>query len=153
MNRSSVDIAGNKDRRKSIENTKGTCTNASLARLTDPVNKNGAMRHDKDSTFTSSKESITNSKLKITRSFQHINVRIPYVRSKIFHNSSHKKKIERSSTTQNTKYSQTHRSNTVDYPNQSPNRSQSVYNNLSIVYSRHPRTPATKENNINHLTF
>ena len=92
MNRSSVDIAGNKDKRKSIENTKSTCTNASLARLADPVNKNGAMRHDKDSTFTSSKESITNNKLKITRSFQHINTRIPYVRSNILHNSSHKKK-------------------------------------------------------------
>ena len=105
---------------------------------------------NKDSNSTSSKKMLNNSKLKITRSFQHINTRIPYVRSNILHNSSHKKKIERSRATQNTKYSQPHRISTVDYPNQSSNPSQSVDNNLSIVYSRNPRTPATKENNINH---
>ena len=92
MNRSSVDIAGNKDSRKLTENTTNTYNNVSLAHLADPMDKNGAMRHDKYSTFTSSKESITNSKLKITRSFQRINTRISYVRSKILHNSSHEKR-------------------------------------------------------------
>ena len=58
--------------------------------------------------------------------------------------------FERPSTTQNIKYSQPRRKHSVDYPNQSTNRSQSVDNNLSIVYSRNPRTPATKKNNINH---
>ena len=51
---------------------------------------------------------------------------------------------ERSSTTQNIKYSHSRRQHTVDYTNQSPNRPQSVDNNLSIVYSRNPRTPAKK---------
>ena len=51
--------------------------------------------------------------------------------------------FERPSTTQNIKYLQPRRQQTVDYPNQSHNRSQSVDNNLSIVYSRNPRTPAT----------
>ena len=51
--------------------------------------------------------------------------------------------FERPSTTQNIKYLQPRRQPSVDYPNQLPNRSQSVDNNLSIVYSRKPRTPAT----------
>ena len=50
-----------------------------------------------------------------------------------------------SNTTQNIKYSQPSRQHSVVYPNHSPNRSQSVDNNLSIVYSRNPRTPATKK--------
>ena len=108
-NRSSVAIGGNKKRRKKNDNNNNKYNNASFARLADPGDKNRAMRHDKDSNFTSSKESIANSKLKITRSFQHINTRIPYVRSNILHNSSHKKNIERSRATQNTKYTQPRR--------------------------------------------
>ena len=118
-NRSSVDIDGNKDRRKSNENNNNNHNNASLARLADPVDKNRAMRDNKDSNFTSSKESITNSKLKITRSFQQTNTRLSYVRPKILHNSS-KKKIERSCATHTTKYTQPCRKDIVDYPNQSP---------------------------------
>ena len=91
-NRSSVAIGGNKKRRKKNDNNNNKYNNASFARLADPGDKNRAMRHDKDSNFTSSKESIANSKLKITRSFRHTNTRLSYVRSKILPTSSHKKR-------------------------------------------------------------
>ena len=116
------------------------------------MDKNRAMRHDIDSNFISSKECVTNSKLKIPRSFQYTNTRLPYVRSNILHNSI-KTNVERSRVTHTTKYTQPLRKNTVDYPNQSPNRSQAVDNNLSIVYSRNPRSPAIKENITNHSSF
>ena len=67
-NRSSVDIDGPKDRRKSNENTNNKYNNASLVRLADLVDSNRAMRHDKGSNLTSSTEIINNSKLKTTRS-------------------------------------------------------------------------------------
>ena len=59
--------------------------------------------------------------------------------------------FESPSTTQNINYLQSRRKHTVDFKNQSNNRSQSVDNNLSNVYSRNPRTPATTtKNTINH---
>ena len=106
------------DRRKSNENNNTNYNNASLVRLVDSVDKNRAMRHDKASNYTSSEEIITNSKLKIYLSFQLTNTRLSYVRSKILPTSSQKKKIERSSNTQNTKYLQPRRQRTVNYPNQ-----------------------------------
>ena len=51
--------------------------------------------------------------------------------------------FESPSTTQNINHLQSRRKHSVDFKNQSNNRSQSVDNNLSNVYSRNPRTPAT----------
>ena len=55
---------GNGYRKKSNKNSNNKYNNASLARLANPVDKNRAMTYDKDSNFISSKESITDSKLK-----------------------------------------------------------------------------------------
>ena len=56
------------------------------------VDKNRGTRHDKDSDSTSSKESITNNKLEIPWSFQHTNIRLTHIRSKILHHSCREKK-------------------------------------------------------------
>ena len=106
------------------------------------MDKNRATRHDKNSDFTSSKKRITNSKLEIPLSL-YTNTRLTNIRSKILHNLCRDKKIDISRAIYSTQYTQPRKENTVDTPNQSNNRSQSVDNNLSNVYSRNPRTPAT----------
>ena len=56
---------GNEYRKYLNENSNNNkYNNASLARLANPVDKNRAMTYDKDSNFISSKENITDSKLK-----------------------------------------------------------------------------------------
>ena len=56
---------GNEYRKYLNENSNNNkYNNASLACLANPVDKNRAMTYDKDSNFISSKESITDSKLK-----------------------------------------------------------------------------------------